>query len=57
MLTTGPGDDVLDVPTDAPQPAGALGTGAAAPRAPRWSVAFGAAAVRAEPVWSRYLAA
>lgn len=27
------------------------------PRAPRWSVAFGAAAVRAEPVWSRYLAA
>ena len=33
MLTTGPGDDVLDVPTDAPQPAGALGTGVAAPRA------------------------
>ncbi|GAA3795830.1 HNH endonuclease [Cellulomonas soli] len=27
------------------------------PRAPRWSVAFGAAATRAEPSWSRYLVA
>ena len=27
------------------------------PRAPRWSVALGAAAARAEPSWGRYLAA
>jgi 5-methylcytosine-specific restriction endonuclease McrA len=27
------------------------------PRAPRWSVAFGAQAVHAEPAWSRYLVA
>ena len=27
------------------------------PRAPRWSVALGAAAARSEPSWSRYLAA